>query len=148
MLLDPPVLTLAQISVDASAPGQRPAATLDDAIAAIRSAEPGWDERDVLAKAEALMPLDVDAARAVLLDNGDWDGGLADLRDPPLPASTRGSSGASRRPAATSTTKAARRFATVIGADRVITIPGAPHSPQRTHPVETVAVLLRALGPA
>ena len=34
---------------------------------------------DVRAKAEALVQLDVDAARSVVLDNGDWDGGLADL---------------------------------------------------------------------
>ncbi len=146
-LLDPPVLTLAQISVEASAPGQRPAATLDDAIAAIRSAEPGWDERDVLAKAEAIMTLDFDAARAVLLDNGDWDGGLADLREP---AAAGTDTWLIRGEPATGSyvdDQAARRFETVIGADRVITIPGAPHSPQRTHPAETVAVLLGVLGP-
>ena len=43
---------------------------------------PDWSAEDVLAKAEALIQVDVDAARAVLLDNGDWDGGLADLSDP------------------------------------------------------------------
>ncbi len=148
VLLDPPVLTLAQISVEASAPGQRPAATLDDAIAAIRSAEPDWDERDVLAKAEAIMVLDFDAVRAVLLDNGDWDGGLTDLREP---AAAGIDTWLIRGEPATGgyvDDEGARRFATVIGADRVITIPGAPHSPQRTHPVETVAAMLRALGPA
>jgi hypothetical protein len=33
-----------------------------------------------------------------------------------------------------------------LGADRVIVIRGAPHSPQRTHPQETVAAILRAIG--
>jgi hypothetical protein len=32
-----------------------------------------------------------------------------------------------------------------VGADHITTILGAPHSPQRTHPVETTAALLRAL---
>jgi pimeloyl-ACP methyl ester carboxylesterase len=148
VLLDPPVLTLAQISREASAPGQRPAATLEDAIAAIRSAEPAWDERDVLAKAEAIMQLDFEAARAVLLDNGDWDGGLADLRDP---AAAGIDTWLIRGDPATGSyvdDDAARAFESLIGAGRVITIPGAPHSPQRTHPVEAVAALLRALGPA
>ena len=45
-------------------------------------ANPAWSAGDVEAKAEALVQLDVDAARAVLLENGDWDGGLADLSDP------------------------------------------------------------------
>ena len=43
---------------------------------------PAWTAGDVEAKAEALIQLDVTAARAILLDNGDWDGGLADLSDP------------------------------------------------------------------
>ena len=43
---------------------------------------PTWDEGDVLAKAEAVLEMDFEAARSVLLDNGDWDGGMADLRDP------------------------------------------------------------------
>jgi pimeloyl-ACP methyl ester carboxylesterase len=38
------------------------------------------------------------------------------------------------------------RFAARIGGDHVITIQGAPHSPQRTHPEALVAALLRALG--
>ena len=40
---------------------------------------------------------------------------------------------------------AAAAFAARIGADHVITIAGAPHSPQRTHPAETIAALLRCL---
>jgi pimeloyl-ACP methyl ester carboxylesterase len=148
VLLDPPVLSLARISLEASAPGQLPVASLEEAIAAVRAAEPSWSEGDVLAKAEALLQLDFGAARAVLLENGDWDGGLADLRNP---AGTgldvwlvRGepASGGYVNDAA------ARAFAKVIGQEHVITIAGGPHSPQRTHPEETVAAFLRALGPA
>jgi hypothetical protein len=32
-----------------------------------------------------------------------------------------------------------------LGADRVVTIDGAPHSPQRTHPEATIVAILRAL---
>jgi pimeloyl-ACP methyl ester carboxylesterase len=33
-----------------------------------------------------------------------------------------------------------------IGADHIITLAGAGHSPQRTHPAETTAALVAALG--
>ena len=42
----------------------------------VAAQNPDWAEEDVRAKAEALIQVDVDAARAVLLENGDWDGGL------------------------------------------------------------------------
>ena len=146
ILLDPPVLSLARISLEASDPGQQPAATLDEAVAAVAAAEPTWEQGDVMAKAEALLQLDFEAARAVLMDNGDWDGGLADLRDP---AAAGVDVGIVRGDPATGgyvEDRAARAFAEVIGDDRVITIGGSPHSPQRTHPRETVAALLRALS--
>ena len=148
VLLDPPVLSLEAISREASDPGQQPAATLDDAIAAIRSAEPAWDEREVLAKAEAIIQLDFEAARAVLLDNGDWDGGLADLRDPAAAGLDRWVIRGDPATGSYVDDEAALAFEAVVGADHVITIQGAPHSPQRTHPAETVAALLRVLGPA
>ncbi len=37
-------------------------------------------------------------------------------------------------------------FAARIGADHIITLAGAPHSPQRTHPEATTAALLQALA--
>jgi pimeloyl-ACP methyl ester carboxylesterase len=147
VLLDPPVLSHARISLEASDPGQQPAATLDEAIAAVHAAEPTWDAGDVRAKAEALMQLDFEAARAVLLDNGDWDGGLADLRDP---AATGLDIWLVRGDPATGgyvDDDAALDFEELLGQDRVITVVGGPHSPQRTHPRETVAAFLRALGP-
>lgn len=146
VLLDPPVLPLAVISLEASDPGQQSYDDLDDAIAAIRAAEPAWSDGDVRAKAEALIDLDEAAARAVLLENGDWDGGLADLRDPAADGIEtwviRG------EPAAGSYVgdEAVAAFEAVIGAGHVITILGGSHSPQRVLPAETVAAMLRALG--
>ncbi|HSL75694.1 MAG TPA: alpha/beta hydrolase [Candidatus Limnocylindrales bacterium] len=148
ILLDPPVLPLERIALEASDPSQQPVHSIEDAIAAVRIAQPDWIEGDVMAKAKATMQLDVDAARSVLLDNGDWDGGLGDLLDPAAQGIdvwlVRG------EPATGGYVDdaAARGFGEVIGDDHVVTIAGGPHSPQRTHPVETVAAFLRALGPA
>jgi pimeloyl-ACP methyl ester carboxylesterase len=147
VLLDPPVLPLERISQEASDPGQQVFDDLDEAIAAVRRSEPTWSYGDVRAKAEALLTLDEAAARSVLLDNGDWDGGLADLRDPATSGLdiwiVRG------EPATGSyvSDDAARAFAEIVGEDHVLMIDGAPHSPQRTHPQETIAAFLRALGP-
>jgi pimeloyl-ACP methyl ester carboxylesterase len=147
VLLDPPVLSLERIAHEASDPGQQVFDDLDEAIAAVRRSEPTWSDGDVRAKAEALLTLDEAAARSVLLDNGDWDGGLADLRDPAASGLAiwivRG------EPATGSyvSDDAARAFAEIVGEDHVLMIDGAPHSPQRTHPQETIAAFLRALGP-
>jgi pimeloyl-ACP methyl ester carboxylesterase len=146
VLLDPPVLSYERIALEASDPTQQPFASLDDAIAAIRASEPTWTDGDVRAKAEAVMELDFDAARAVLLENGDWDGGLGDLRDP---AAAGIDTWLIRGDPATGgyvDDEAADAFGAVIGDDHVITIPRSPHSPQRTHPMETTAAILRALG--
>ena len=147
VLLDPPVLPLERISLEASDPKQQPVSTLEEAIAAIRATDPDLDDGDVRAMAQGIIELDFAAARAVLLDNGDWDGGTADLRDPAADGLDvwviRG------EPAAGSYVDddAADAFGEIIGRDHVLTIPGGPHSPQRTHPQETVAAFLRALGP-
>lgn len=145
ILLDPPVLPLALISLEASDPAQQTYHNLDEAIAAVRASEPTWSDGDVRAKAEALTTLDEAAARAVLLENGDWDGGLAELRDPAAAGIdtwvVRG------EPASGGYVgeDAAREFEAVIGAGHVVTIPGGSHSPQRLHPTETIAAFLRAL---
>jgi pimeloyl-ACP methyl ester carboxylesterase len=148
ILLDPPVLPLERIALEASDPSQQPAATLEEAIASVHDAYPEWDERDVLAKAHATMQLDFEAARSVLLDNGDWDGGLGDLRDPAARGLSVWLVRGDPETGGYVDDDAAHAFGEVIGADHVVTITGGPHSPQRTHPVETVAAFLRALGPA
>jgi pimeloyl-ACP methyl ester carboxylesterase len=148
ILLDPPVLPFARIALEASDPSQQPVSSMEGAIAAVRAGNPTWDEGDVLAKAEAVLEMDFEAARSVLLDNGDWDGGMADLRDPAAAEVDvwviRG------EPASGSYVddEAARAFGEIIGADHIITIAGGAHSPQRTHPRETLAAFVRALGPA
>ncbi|HYH91817.1 MAG TPA: alpha/beta fold hydrolase [Candidatus Saccharimonadales bacterium] len=145
VLLDPPAVPLSFISLIASDPAQRTFDDLHESRAAVTAANPDWIAGDIEAKAEALTQLDEAAARSVVLDNGDWDAGLAALQDPAaagLPVWViRG------EPAAGGylPDAAAARLGAVIGADHVMTIAGGPHSPQRTHPVETTAAFLRAL---
>ncbi len=148
VLLDPPALPLAIIGREVDDADAGAYADLDEVIAAVRAANPAWAEGDVRAKAEALTQLDEAAARSVLLDNGDWDAGLADLADPAsagIPVWViRGDPAAGGYiPDDVVPALAAR-----VGADHVITIEGAPHSPQRTHPLETTAALLQALESA
>src|SRR5688500_18585426 len=81
ILVDPPALRHAAISREAASPTEQTYTDIDEARAAVRAANLDWDEGDVRAKAMALTQLDEAAARSVLLDNGDWDGGLSDLAD-------------------------------------------------------------------
>jgi pimeloyl-ACP methyl ester carboxylesterase len=145
VLVDPPVVPLSFMEAQVAESDEQAHADMDDAIAAVRAANPDWDDGDVRAKAEALTQLDEAAARSVFLDNGDWDGGLADLADPAaagIPVwlvrgdpATGGYVPDAFLPA----------YAARIGVNHITTIAGAPHSPQRTHPAETTAALLRAL---
>jgi pimeloyl-ACP methyl ester carboxylesterase len=146
VLLDPPALLHAFMAAQVSASDERTYGDMADAIAAVRAANPDWGDGDVRAKAEALTQLDEDAARSVLLDNGDWDGGLGDLADSAAAGIpvwlVRGDPAAGGYvPDAVLPAYAAR-----IGEDHIATITGAPHSPHRRHPVETTAALLRAVG--
>jgi pimeloyl-ACP methyl ester carboxylesterase len=141
-----PMIPLASIATMANHPSEQAYPDLDAAIAGVAAANPAWPAGDVRAKAEALVQVDVAAARAVVLDNGDWDGGLSDLADPAAAGIdtwlVRGD------PAAGGLVPdaAVRVFVARLGRDHVLTIAGAPHAPQRTHPAETTAALLAALG--
>jgi pimeloyl-ACP methyl ester carboxylesterase len=145
VLLDPPALPHAAIASVAANPDEHPYADLAAAIRDVRAQNPAWSDGDVEAKAEALTQVDEMAARSVVLDNGDWDGGLADLGDPAASGIpvwiVRGD------PAAGGYLPDAwlPRFAAVIGPDRIHTVHDGPHSPHRTHPVEVTAAILRAL---
>jgi pimeloyl-ACP methyl ester carboxylesterase len=145
VLLDPPALPHAVISLMLEDPDSRTYDDLDEAVAAVRRQNPSWTDRDVAASADALTRLDERAARSVLLDNGDWDGGLADLRQsatlgiPTWVVRGDPTSGGLMPDAALPEIEA------IIGHDHVITIPGGAHSPHRLHPAETAAALLRAL---
>ena len=55
---------------------------LADAIAAIRASGVSWSEGDIRARRSALTQIDPAAVRAIYLENGDWDAGLAALSDP------------------------------------------------------------------
>lgn len=145
VLLDPPAIPLAVISRMASDPSEVSYPDLATATARIAAANPEWAPGDVEAKAEALVQLDIEAARAVLLDNGDWDGGLADLTDPaaagiPIWVIRGEEAAGGLLPDA-----AVPAFAARVGADHIVTLKGGPHAPQRTHPEATTAALLWAL---
>jgi pimeloyl-ACP methyl ester carboxylesterase len=145
VLLDPPAVPHAVISAMAADPDERTYDDLAQAMAAVRGDNPAWMDGDVAAKAEALTQLDEAAARSVLLDNGDWDGGLADLADPAaagIPVwivrgdpATGGLLPDAWLPA----------FEARIGPGRIHTVVDGAHSPHRVHPVETTAAILAAL---
>jgi pimeloyl-ACP methyl ester carboxylesterase len=145
VLLDPPAIPHAVIGAMASDPSEVTYPDLDTAVAILSAANPTWPAGDVLTKAEALVQLDVEAARAVLLDNGDWDGGLEDLSHPAAAGVpvwiVRGDPGVG----GLMPDGAMPGLAALIGEGHVITLEGAPHSPQRTHPEATTAALLHAL---
>jgi pimeloyl-ACP methyl ester carboxylesterase len=145
VLLDPPVLPHELMARQVDDTTERTYDDLDEAIAAVTISEPAWAAGDVRAKAEALTELDETAARAILLDNGDWDGGLSGLADP---ASrdvaiwiVKGEQATgSYLPDATIPGFAAR-----LGADHILTVKDGAHSPQRMLVEATLVALLRAV---
>ena len=146
VLFDPPRWTRADFEAYVREPAEQPVDSLADATAAMRAANPGWDEGDVEAKAESLTRFDVAAARAVVLGNGDWDSGLGALADPaaagvPVVYVKGEAAAGSLIPDAWVPGLAAR-----VGADRVLTIRDGEHSPHRQRPEATLAAFLSALG--
>lgn len=146
VLIDPPAVPLTEIAAMLEDPAERAYDHVDEAIAAMGRINPTWPYGDVVAKAEGLTQFDEAAVRAVLTQNGDWDGGLGALAEPSardtLTWLIRGD------PAAGGYVPDAvlPAYGAHIGADRMVTIPGAPHSPQRTHPEALVRALLDALA--
>lgn len=146
VLLDPPGLTVAQFEVFIQDPTERPYATVEEAAAAMRNANPTWTDGDIAAKAQSLTEFNPDAVVAVLLENGDWDAGMGGARRaladgvPVWIVRGEWATGCLIPDALVPTLEAQ------LGRERVITIRGAPHSPQRTHPEATLVALLRALG--
>ena len=84
--------------------------------------------------------------RAIYLENGDYDAGMAALSDPAaLDISgwvIRGDPAQGGLIADEHVPALAER----VGSDHVITIAGAGHSPQRTHPEATILAILRVLA--
>jgi pimeloyl-ACP methyl ester carboxylesterase len=146
VLLDPPVISLAQIEAEAAAAAPVAPASLEAARAAAATEHPDWPAGDLDAVAEAAAGTDLEAARQILFENGDWDAGLSSLSGP-------AAAGLDVRVVRGDPTaggllpdEVAATFAQRFGADHVITIVGAPHSPQATHPDELLAALQQALG--
>jgi pimeloyl-ACP methyl ester carboxylesterase len=67
VLLDPPVLTLGRLKALTEEPTERHYATFDEAMSAVRAANPGWSDGDVQAKAEALTEFSPELVLDVLL---------------------------------------------------------------------------------
>jgi pimeloyl-ACP methyl ester carboxylesterase len=99
----------------------------------------------VVAKAEGLTQFDEAAVRAILTQNGDWDGGLGALADPAAEGVPVWLVRGDPRVGGYVPDALVPEFAARLGAERIITIAGAPHSPQRTHPEALVLALQRAL---
>ena len=147
VLLDPPAIPLAAMSTMLDDPIERHYDDVDEALDALGRLYPTWPWGDVVAKAEALTQFDEAAVRAVLTENGDWDGGLAALSDPAAAAvATRLVRG---EPASGGLVPdaAAAAIAARVGAEHVLTIRGGSHSPMRIRLEATVLALLRALQP-
>jgi pimeloyl-ACP methyl ester carboxylesterase len=145
VLLDPPVLTLGRLAALVNEPSERDYATLEEAEAAVREANPTWSDGDVRAKAQALTEFSPQLVLDVLLKNGDWDGGMAALRNP---AATRVDVWLIRGDWSAGGFIPDFKVPEIeaqLGADHVVTIEDAPHSPQRTHPEATTLAILRAL---
>ena len=146
VLIDPPALTDDELAQLADDPTERRYENLADAAAAIRASDVSWSERDVHAKANALTQMDESAVRAIYLENGDWDAGLAALADPEADGIPvwliRGEPDYGGLVGGGALAKLVER----IGRDHVITIGGAGHSPHRTHPEAAIRGLLSALA--
>lgn len=145
ILLDPPALTSADLAPMLDDPTERRYDTEHEAMAVVRANQPSWSDGDVQAKARALCRFEPGAVRAILLENGTWDAGLAALRHPAAagtPAWLIKGEWASGSLIPDTTVP---DIEAQLGPDRVITVTGAPHSPQRTHAAATVAAVLRAL---
>ena len=145
-LLDPPVLGLDALEAMTRDPLELPYASLDDAEAAVEAANPGWSDGDVRAKALGLTQFLPEAVLAVLLENGDWDGGQASLGDPAAAGIPTWIIRGVPDAGCLVPDAALPAFRARVGRDHVITIAGAPHSPQRTHPEATILAILHALA--
>lgn len=146
ILLDPPHLALDEMVAMTRDPVEHPYDTVAEARAILRAANPDWTDGDVEAKAQALTRFDPEAAGAILGRNGDWDAGLSLLAHPNaigVPVwYLRGEPGSGGLIPDEVVPDLARR----VGADHILTVAGASHSPMRSrHPEEVTVAILRAL---
>jgi len=145
VLVDPPTIPLVVITQMLTDPTERRYDDVNEAIAVVGRLNPTYGYGDVVSKAEALTQFDEPAVRAILTENGDWDGGLGSLahaaaRDVPVRLIRGDPTAGGYVPDA-----ALPAFAARLGEANVRTIWNAPHSPQRTHPAETATAILAAI---
>jgi pimeloyl-ACP methyl ester carboxylesterase len=146
VLLDPPGLTVAQFEVFVRDPAEQPYARFDEAAAAMRAANPTWSDGDIATKAQSLTEFNPGAVAAILLENGDWDAAIAGAKSAlaaGVPVWVIRGEWETGCLIPDALVPVLQRH---LGRDRVITIAGAPHSPQRTHVEATVAAMLRAIA--
>jgi pimeloyl-ACP methyl ester carboxylesterase len=146
VLLDPPSVPRSVMELMTVDPVERPYVDPAEARRVIAAAYPTWTDGDVAAKAAGLSQFDEAAVRAVLLDNGDWDGGLAGLETPEARTVDAWVIRGDPAEGGLLPDDALPAFRARLGPERVLTVSGAPHSPHRTHPEATLVALLRALG--
>lgn len=148
VLLDPPALTPDEQRALLADPTEQRYGSVAEAAAAIASDDRGWHPEDVAAKAEQLTQFDRERVVHVVLDNT-WDAGVGQIAAalaagvaPETYAVVRGV------PAMGGLTPddVAARLAELVGTERVTTLADAPHTPQRTHPLELTMALLRAIA--
>src|SRR5262245_59608299 len=146
VLLDPPALPHAIMASIVDDPNERPREDVAATIRFLTPQNPAWSAGDIEAKAHALHEVDLEAARDILLLNGDWDGGLRDISDPAAAGIDIWLIRGDPAVGGLIPDAAAALFAARLGWDHVLTIPGGHHSPMRNDPVATPAALLTALG--
>lgn len=146
VLLDPPSASHAVLAAMVDSSTDRKYADLTEAILAVGAAEPRWSFEDVRQKADALVRLDPAAARAVLLGNGDWDGGLAELNDPAAAGVEAWLIRGDPLAGGLVPDEAIPALSAAVGSEHVLTIAGGAHAPQRLLPEATTFALLRAVG--
>ena len=147
VLVDPPAISAADIATMLDDPVERHYDDLDEAIRAIGGLYPTWGYGDVVAKSEALTQFDVGAVRAVLTQNGDWDGGLTALADPAAASAVVRLIRGEPASGGLIPDEAAAAIARRLGEANVITIRGGGHAPMRLLAERTTLELLRTLEP-
>ncbi|HEV7809585.1 MAG TPA: alpha/beta hydrolase [Candidatus Limnocylindrales bacterium] len=153
VLLDPPAAPARTMVAMLDDPADGHQDDVDAAVRILGAVHPTWSWGDLTGKAEALTLFDEAAVRAILGDNGAWDGGVAELREL---AETAGRAAAEQvrlvrgAPAAGGLVPdgTAAEIAALIGEEHVTTIAGGTHAPMRTRPEATTLALIRAIDPA
>jgi len=147
ILLDPPYLALDGMVAMTRDPIEHRYDSVEEALANLQAANLGWTDGDLEAKALALTRFDPEAASAVLSRNGDWDAGLAALSHPNAARIPVWILRGEPRSGCLIPDEVVPALAARVGADHVLTIEHASHSPMRTRdPAAVTLAILQALG--